>query len=132
MSCARHVFTENEIQRSVAKKVVGENFISQKLEFRLDKEPKYYLSKSVYRFVPMTQLQATKVNGKIGNRQSPNEFLSPRQLELLSFIKKNPKQKWKSAINVDLMEAWEELEKYIMQDFDPSKIHFLEGFFDLS
>jgi len=77
----------------------------------MDKEPKYYLSKSVYRFIPMTQFQATKVNVKIGNRQSPDEYLSPRQLELLSFIKKNPQRKWKNAINVDLTKAWEKIEK---------------------
>ena len=59
----------------------------------------------------MTQFQATKVNMKIGNGQSPDEYLSPCQLEWLSFIKKNPKKKWKSAINVYLMEAWEIIEK---------------------
>ncbi len=109
--CASHVYTEDQNQTSVAQKVVGKNGASKKSKFRLDKEPKYYLSNSVYRFVPMTQLQATKVNVKIGNRQSPDEYLSPRQLELLSFIKNNPKKKWKNAINVDLMKAWEKIEK---------------------
>jgi hypothetical protein len=110
-SCASHVFTENKNQIAVAQKIVGKNGASKKSKFRLDKEPKYYLSKSVYRYIPMTQFQATKVNMKIGNGQSPDEYLSPRQLEWLSFIKKNPKKKWKSAINVDLMEAWEIIEK---------------------
>jgi len=110
-SCASHVFTENNEQTETAKKVVGKNGASKKSRFRMDREPKYYLSKSVYRFIPMTQFQATKVNVKIGNQQSPDEYLSPRQLELLNFIKKNPKKKWKSAINVDLTKAWEKIEK---------------------
>ena len=110
-SCASHVYTENQSQVSVAEKVVGKKGASKKSKFRLDKEPKYYLSKSIYRFVPMTQIQATKVNVRIGNGQSPDYFLSPRQLELLSFIKNNPKIKWKSAINIDLIGAWERIEK---------------------
>jgi len=38
-------------------------------------------------------------------------YLSPRQLELLEEIKKNPKKKWKSAINVDFEKAWDRIEK---------------------
>ncbi|MFK7773023.1 MAG: VPGUxxT family thioredoxin-like (seleno)protein, type 2 [Saprospiraceae bacterium] len=110
-SCASHVYTEDQNQTTVAEKVVGKNGATKKSKFRLDKEPKYYLSKSVYRYVPMTPFQATKVNVKIGNGQSPDEYLSPRQLELLSLIKKNPKKKWKNAINVDLLKAWEKIEK---------------------
>ncbi len=82
------------------------SFVNDISKFRMDREPKYYLSKSVYRFIPMTQLQAAKVNAKIGSNRSPDEFLSPRQLTLLDYIKKNPKKKWKSAINVELDEAW--------------------------
>lgn len=110
-SCASHVYTENKNQTSVAEKVVGKNSASKKSRFRMDKDPKYYLSKSIYRFIPMTQFQATKVNVKIGNGQSPDEYLSPRQLEFLDYTKKNPKKKWKSAINVDLVKAWERIEK---------------------
>jgi len=109
--CASHVFTENNNQASEAKKIVGNGSASPKSKFRLDKEPKYYLSKSVYRFVPMTQLQAAKVNSKLGKGQSPDAFLSPKQLSLLDFVKKHPKKKWKNAINVDLMEAWKKVEK---------------------
>ena len=80
-------------------------------KFKMDKEPKYYLSKSIYRFIPMTQLQATKVNAKIGSHQTPDMYLSPKQLELLKEIKNSPKKKWKSAINVDLEKAWDRIDK---------------------
>jgi len=105
--CASHVFTEDNNQTSEAEKIVGKNGASKKSKFRLDKEPKYYLSKSVYRFIPMTQLQAAKVNSKIGKGQSPDTLLSPKQLALLKFIKRNPNKKWKNAINVELSKAWE-------------------------
>lgn len=110
-SCASHVFTENNQETKMAEKIVGKNAASKKSRFRLDREPKYYLSKSIYRYIPMTQYQATKVNVKIGNRQSPDEYLSPRQLELLSYIQKHPKKKWKNMINVDLTDAWKKIEK---------------------
>lgn len=110
-SCASHVFTDNSQETKMAEKIVGKNAASKKSRFRLDREPKYYLSKSIYRYIPMTQYQATKVNVKIGNRQSPDEYLSPRQLELLSYIQKHPKKKWKNMINVDLTDAWKKIEK---------------------
>ncbi|MEM6965808.1 MAG: VPGUxxT family thioredoxin-like (seleno)protein, type 2 [Bacteroidota bacterium] len=110
-SCASHVYTENSTQTEAAQKVVGNNKASQKSKFRLDKDPKYYLSRTIYRFLPMTPTQAVKVNAKIGSGQSPDEFLSPRQLELLSFIKKHPNKKWNNMINVDFVKGWEKVEK---------------------
>ena len=109
--CANHVFTEDNNQITSVEKIVGKKSASKKSKFRLDKEPKYYMSKSVYRFIPMTPLQAAKVNSKIGKGQSPDALLSPKQLKLLDFIKKHPNKKWKSAINVELTKAWEMTEE---------------------
>ncbi|MCC7465173.1 MAG: thioredoxin family protein [Saprospiraceae bacterium] len=58
--------------------------------FRIDSEPKYYMAQTDYRFIPMTSLQACRANSLIGNRQSPDELLSPRQLALLHEIRQNP------------------------------------------
>lgn len=66
--------------------------------FRTDKEPKYYLAQTDYRFIPMTSLQACRANSLVGNRQSPDELLSPRQLALLQEIRQNPGKKWENAI----------------------------------
>ena len=52
--------------------------------FRLDREPKYYLSKSRYAVVPMAELQASRVNALLGQRRSPDALLSPRQLQVLA------------------------------------------------
>ncbi|MCB9306557.1 MAG: thioredoxin family protein [Lewinellaceae bacterium] len=77
--------------------------------FRSDREPKYYLSQTDYKFVPMTSLQACRANALVGKGQSPDELLSPRQLSLLERIKDDPKQKRKSMIGrKDLAKAWEE------------------------
>ena len=111
--CASHVYTENDQQIKDTKKILGERGVSKTGHFRQDKDPKYYLGRTDYQFIPMTQLQAVKVNSLIGKGQSPNDLLSPRQLEILAVVKANPKKKWKSLINMDLIKGWEEVSKAI-------------------
>ena len=60
----------------------------------------------------MTQLQATRANSLVGSGALPNEVLSPRQIALVKAIQTN-KIKLKSAINVDIQTAWEQVEKMI-------------------
>lgn len=76
--------------------------------FRADREPKYYMAQTPYRFVPMTTLQATRVNSLIGQQQSPDALLSPRQLAILKAAQSSSNKKWKSAIGKDLIQAWAE------------------------
>ncbi len=105
--CADYVYAENEEQKMAAKKLVSDHKVTSTSKFRLDKEPKYYLSKTHYQYVPMTDLQATKANALIGKRQLPDAVLSPKQVEFASFIAKNKGKAWKSAINVPFEKAWE-------------------------
>lgn len=49
--------------------------------YRKARDSKYYLINSTYRFIPMTPLQASRVNSALGNGQDPQVFLSPRQLK---------------------------------------------------
>jgi hypothetical protein len=48
--------------------------------FRPDSTPKYYLTNSKYKNVNMTELQKCRVNSALAEGQSPEEFLSPKQL----------------------------------------------------
>lgn len=107
--CNSHVYTNDSDEKAIAKKVVGEGSVSNKSKFRLDKDVKYYLSRTHYRFVPMTELQAVKVNSEIGRGKSFANYLSPRQIALADKIKANPKMEWESAINVDFSTAWNKL-----------------------
>jgi hypothetical protein len=85
--------------------------VCQKNEgFRTDNEPKYYLSKTPYRFIPMTSLQASRANSLVGKNASPDELLSPRQLKLLEKVKEKPEGKWKNMIGrTDFVKAWGEV-----------------------
>ncbi|MBK7940222.1 MAG: thioredoxin family protein [Lewinellaceae bacterium] len=77
--------------------------------FRIDQEPKYYLSQTDYKFVPMNSLQACRANSLIGKELSPDDLLSPRQLDLLKKIRENPEKGWKNMIGrKDLAKAWED------------------------
>lgn len=104
---ASHVYTNNNIHKKLARKIIGENSVSNIGTFRADNEPKYYMSKTPYRFIPMTPLQVSRVNSAIGFRQSPDKFLSERQIQLLNYIKSNPDKNWESQIeNKDFITAW--------------------------
>ena len=78
------VFVKNSSERDTASEILGSRSVLDAGAFRSDSEPKYYMSRTVYRYVPMMQLQASLVNSAIGNRTSPDKYLSPRQLEILS------------------------------------------------
>jgi len=101
--CADGVFTNDRRELSAAKKL---NIKTKKEgKFRPDNQPKYYTYNSDYKYVPMTNLQALKVNSALSNRLSPDEYLSPRQLELLKLIREK-KGNVKSVIDEDFALSW--------------------------
>lgn len=106
-SVASHVFAVNSEQSSIAKDIVGEKRVSEVSTFRPDSQPKYYISGTSYKYLPMTNTQIARVNAALGGLQSPNVFLSPRQLELYKFIESNQELNWPSHISSrDFVESW--------------------------
>jgi hypothetical protein len=88
----------------------GMKACSHNTGFRVDREPKYYLAHSEYCFIPMTSVQACRINSLVGKNQLPEGLLSPRQLGLLKKIQSSPDKKWKSMIGrSDLAKAWAEV-----------------------
>ncbi|MEM1123559.1 MAG: VPGUxxT family thioredoxin-like (seleno)protein, type 2, partial [Bacteroidota bacterium] len=59
--CASEVFTDDRQQAQQSAAILGKSKVAEKGTFRLDKDPKYYIGRTDYRHVPMTQLQAVKV-----------------------------------------------------------------------
>ncbi len=107
------ILTEGK-KRNVANFVVLQNesnksysIPSKKVNtIRADPETKYYLYTSEYRIVPMTPLQALKVNAYLGEGLPCEKFLSPRQLDYFknrSTLKLSCKQ---NQIGKDFMTAW--------------------------
>ena len=110
-NCASHVFTEGEGQAEAAALVVGTSATSPAGKYRVDSEPKYYLSRTIYQYVPMTPLQSARANSLVGQRKLPTEVLSPRQNEWADFMAGHPDLKWENAIGVEIGAAWEAAEK---------------------
>ncbi|MCB0557356.1 MAG: thioredoxin family protein [Lewinellaceae bacterium] len=105
--CADRVYAHTESQKVAATALLGQGKTGSQSSFRPDREPKYYLSKTHYRFVPMFPLQAARANALIGQGKSPEGVLSPRQVELASQVNAHPERKWECAIERDIMKAWE-------------------------
>ena len=62
----------------------------------------YYLKKSKYRFIPLTELQKTKINSALGSNSSPEKYLSPRQAKWVKEIT----SKSKDLSETKFAEAW--------------------------
>ncbi|MBV6443481.1 MAG: hypothetical protein EPGJADBJ_05237 [Saprospiraceae bacterium] len=101
------VVSKSELEKKTTPKGIAA--CSKNEGFRSDREPKYYLAQTDYKYLPITTLQACRANSLVGKSLSPDELLSPRQLALLKTIRENPKKQWKNMIGrKDLAKAWEE------------------------
>lgn len=104
---AAAVYTYNDQQLRVAANAVGRKAKPVPGAVRPDREPKYYMAQTPLRFVPMTGLQAARVNAAVGARADFTSYLSPRQLSLLDVIQRHPKAGWQNAVGSDdLVSAW--------------------------
>ncbi|MBK8100949.1 MAG: hypothetical protein IPK26_28025 [Planctomycetes bacterium] len=106
--CAQSVWTTTATQLETARQVLGDKATPLATEPKPDREAKYYLLQSPLRALPMTATQATRCNAELapGRNGSPERWLSPRQLELLAKLRREPKKPWPLAIDVPLPRAW--------------------------
>lgn len=93
VKCGDALFTNQKSQVDVPIKREG--------KYRKDKEDKYYLRHTDYQYVPLTELQKTKINSAVGMRKDPTKYLSPRQKTWLEKGTKNY-----SFIEQDFTKAW--------------------------
>lgn len=108
MKCADTIYARGEEQQSAAAKIAGDRAVPLTEEVRPDKAPKYYLSQTALKFVPMSEIQAMRVNSALGSEKDGLEWLSPRQRKLLRVIQAHPEAGWSESIGAaDFMGAWE-------------------------
>ena len=89
--CADRIYVENDYQVKQVKKIAATKSVQKVKTFRMDRAPKYYLSKTAYQYLPMSPLQAVRANSLVGQKQSPLHIFSPRQLKMLDYFTHNPK-----------------------------------------
>lgn len=86
--------------------------IDKHSNFKVDKDPQYYLKKTNYKYLPLSKTQKTKINLAIPYKMNPEKYLSPKQLYWLHHkdltTLSHPK-----AYELDINQAWEFLNKEI-------------------
>lgn len=111
--CADAVYLDEDYEISSLRKNTDDISIKKSSSYHADKEVKYYLSKSPYRYVPMTGFQQAKVNAAIGGNMNPNKYLSPRQLEFFNSIKNSNTKNLRTCVNSKFDTHWYSLLKTI-------------------
>jgi hypothetical protein len=101
LRCADRAFPLSDEQRKAAEKVLGRERVGSLWSFRADASTKYYLSKTPYRFLPMTEIQKTLANIAVHDRKDPGQLLSPRQQRMLESILARPDESWNNLITSD-------------------------------
>lgn len=89
MECASKVFAHNDQQLETAKALVGDRATEAPGAARAAKlsDQKYYLRNTAgVRSLPLSKLQSTKINARLGQRKGFDDLLSPRQSTMLTKI----------------------------------------------
>jgi len=105
-NCADAVYVRNGPYHQFAFKRIP---VKDYSDYRKDKETKYYLYNHPLRQIPMTELQALKINRALATGGDPKEFLSPRQHRLFRAVSKQSSTPIKSRISEDFTRSWYEL-----------------------
>ncbi|MDQ3140776.1 MAG: thioredoxin family protein [Bacteroidota bacterium] len=110
INCADKIYTNSPVILQTVKSNV---VIKPMGIFKPDQENKYYLFHSTYRFLPLSDAQATKINSLISENQHCEHLLSPTQLRFLNYIKQHPTEKFKNYIGQDFFTSWKEFSNQI-------------------
>jgi hypothetical protein len=89
LGCLEAVYLEDERQLEIGRNAVGERAIrmDEEVEDAPASDQLYHLGRSPLRFLPLTALQATRVNSAIESGTDVQRLLSPRQVKLLARVK---------------------------------------------
>lgn len=88
LKCASKVFAHTGEQLKIARQKVGNSAtaVDGKLRNAKSSDQKYYLGKTPFRHLPLTEIQATKINALAKTGKSPEPLLSPRQWKLFKQV----------------------------------------------
>ena len=65
--------------------------------YKIDERPQYYLSKSSFRYLPLTKVQRSRINVAIPYNNQPEKYLSPKQTRMYQDILKGSSNHIKSS-----------------------------------
>lgn len=110
-------YNPNILSKKSLDKIAQQNSC-QKLsetQIRDDRTPKYYLSNSDLQYVPLTELQASRINARLANGENYLDLLSPTQQKWLFTVQKSSKKQYKNLVQMDIAQAWEIFEKQLLK-----------------
>ena len=97
--CISQAFARTTEELDAARSEVADHAVKSTKRVRgSSKDDKYQLRHSTWRFVPMTELQATRANHLIGRGRDPEAVFSPQQIALHRMIVQNPKEGWRDYV----------------------------------
>ena len=95
---------------SYAKKQ-GFQFVNKPTNYKTaSNDVHYYLMHSEYKYLPLSELQKTKINSTLGSNQKAELFLSPKQLKWLHFLKQNKAKGIEINMNQKIEKVWMAME----------------------
>lgn len=118
IDCAKRVFARTEKQLATARRIGGMEAALSRGSVRRDKETKYYLLATPFRFVPMTELQAVRLNAR-PSASAAASLLTTAQLRLAATIEAHPGAGWKNAVGEEIVPAWRAAEAVAASCLDP-------------
>lgn len=88
--CASKIFAHSKAQLETAKSVAGERVVYAKdpsnIRMAKGSDQRYYLNNSPLKYLPLCELQKTKVNASLRRQDDLTRHLSPRQQKLAARI----------------------------------------------
>ena len=96
VDCTHRVYARTDKQLTVARKLVGAQAMRSDAAVDTKTTQQYHLSHyPEYHLLPLTAMQATRVNSLLASRESPDALLSPTQLAqhkvIAERLARNPK-----------------------------------------
>jgi hypothetical protein len=90
LDCALFVYTHSEEQARIARARIGDRAqpLASPMRKAAASEHLYHLQRTSLRFVPMTELQATRVNASLAQGADPAHWMSPRQRAIAQRIER--------------------------------------------
>lgn len=103
----RNAYVLSEDQKKRALQQLEDARVAWATTFHPDRQIKYYLSQTPYRYLPLTSMQAIRVNQALAERKNPDVFLSPGQLTMLAYITEHPYLNWQRRTDdTDFTSSW--------------------------
>jgi hypothetical protein len=102
-------YVVSEEQRHSAIRLLGNDKVAWARTFHPDSQSKYYLSQTPYRYIPLTDMQAIRINRAVFEGRDPGVYLSPVQRDMLARVSAGTGSTWERKGNhEDFTLSWNE------------------------